>query len=365
MENNNTLVDTTQRQPFRYFNNDTFGQVRTIMVNNQPYFVANDITTILGYTNCSKTVADHVNEADSARQRVFDGTQVRNMLLINESGIYSLLLTSKIKGAEEFRHWITADVLPSIRRTGQYNNRNKMNTVSKQFSNYHRYNNAEELKIILNAFAEAMSKIRINVDVNVRYPDMPQLDVPKEENADNERLNNLELKLDDLINSLGGMDNKPSITPKESSIQQQTNVFDNEEVDYYLPDDIAYKIGLFSVTNRPHSRVICAIARSLGMPIDREGYYCDEYIRLVPVNIFMSNNRATTTRYQVYFSQKAVEAIVAELNKIIDKTYTVTLYKRDTNTHLIGDVRKRYIVIGKTKFFLGEKSNSTIKKAAS
>ena len=61
MENNNTLVDTTQRQPFRCFNNNTFGQVRTIMVNNQPYFVANDITTILGYTNCSKTVADHVN----------------------------------------------------------------------------------------------------------------------------------------------------------------------------------------------------------------------------------------------------------------------------------------------------------------
>ena len=84
-----------------------------------------------------------------------------------------------MRGAEEFKHWITADVLPSIRRTGHYNNRNKMNTVSKQFSNYHRYNNAEELKIILNAFAEAMSKIRINVDVNVRYPDMPQLDAPK------------------------------------------------------------------------------------------------------------------------------------------------------------------------------------------
>lgn len=101
------------------FNNSEFGEVRTLMINNTPYFVGKDVATVLGYSNPQKAIRDHVDEEDKTVNDLFtvNGTQG---ILINESGLYSLILSSKLPTAKKFKRWVTSEVLPAIRKTGSY-----------------------------------------------------------------------------------------------------------------------------------------------------------------------------------------------------------------------------------------------------
>lgn len=94
-------------------------QVRTITINNEPYFVGRDITNILQYSNGPKAIRDHVEVEDKTVNKSFtvNGT---SPILINESGLYSLILGSKLPQAKEFKHWVTSEVLPAIRKHGAY-----------------------------------------------------------------------------------------------------------------------------------------------------------------------------------------------------------------------------------------------------
>lgn len=104
------------------FNNPEFGSIRTLEINGEPYFVGKDVATLLGYSNTRKALADHVDEDDKT-----DGVTIRdsigreqNPVLINESGLYSLILSSKLPSAKRFKRWVTSEVLPSIRKSGGY-----------------------------------------------------------------------------------------------------------------------------------------------------------------------------------------------------------------------------------------------------
>ena len=108
------------------FNNDEFGSVRTVMVNNEPWFVGKDIANALGYERDTKAVVDHVDDDD---RKMLDGkTQScfgielgqRGGWIINESGVYSLIMSSNLPNAKKFKRWVTSEVLPSIRKTGSY-----------------------------------------------------------------------------------------------------------------------------------------------------------------------------------------------------------------------------------------------------
>lgn len=102
------------------FNNPDFGSVRTLMVGDVPYFVGKDLTTILGYANPSKALSDHVDEEDKLNNDSLSSLGQRGGWLINESGLYSLILSSKMPNAKKFKRWVTNDVLPSIRKHGVY-----------------------------------------------------------------------------------------------------------------------------------------------------------------------------------------------------------------------------------------------------
>ena len=107
------------------FNNPKFGSVRSLEIDNEPWFVGKDIAEALGYSNASKAVMVHVDDDDKESQVLASDSQNRNVVkskttLINESGLYSLVLSSKLPEAKEFKHWITHDVIPAIRRTGGY-----------------------------------------------------------------------------------------------------------------------------------------------------------------------------------------------------------------------------------------------------
>lgn len=98
------------------FENTEFGSVRTLMVNDNPYFVGKDVADILGYQNGSRDINRHVDEEDRHKAMIFDGNQDKETIIINESGLYSLILSSKMPNAKKFKHWVTAEVLPSIRK---------------------------------------------------------------------------------------------------------------------------------------------------------------------------------------------------------------------------------------------------------
>lgn len=103
------------------FENSEFGKIRTMSVNNEPWFVGKDVAEILGYGNPRQGIASHVDDEDKGVQKMDTPSGTQNMTIINESGLYSLILGSKLPAAKKFKRWITSEVIPSIRKTGGYN----------------------------------------------------------------------------------------------------------------------------------------------------------------------------------------------------------------------------------------------------
>ena len=103
------------------FNNDEFGSIRTVTIENEPWFVGKDVAEVLGYTNPSKALSDHVDTEDKLNNETLLSLGQRGGWLINESGLYSLILSSKLPKARKFKRWVTSEVLPAIRKTGSYN----------------------------------------------------------------------------------------------------------------------------------------------------------------------------------------------------------------------------------------------------
>lgn len=107
-------------EELKLFNNPEFGTIRVISIEDEPWLVGKDVAQALGYTDTDQALRRHVDDEDKLT-RNFDGSgQNRSMTIINESGLYSLVLSSKLPTAKKFQRWVTSEVLPSIRRTGGY-----------------------------------------------------------------------------------------------------------------------------------------------------------------------------------------------------------------------------------------------------
>lgn len=106
------------------FNNAEFGQVRTVTINNEPWFVGKDVAEALGYGNTKDALKAHVDDEDKRIMKRSDFTTIdipnRGMTIINESGLYALIFGSKLPSAKKFKRWVTSEVLPEIRKTGSF-----------------------------------------------------------------------------------------------------------------------------------------------------------------------------------------------------------------------------------------------------
>ncbi len=112
------------------FQNNQFGEIRTMTdEKGEPWFVGKDVAVALGYSNTQKAIRDHVDEEDKLTERIVLSGQQRTVIFINESGLYSLILSSKLPSAKQFKHWVTAEVLPQIRKTGGYGEMQPMTDV--------------------------------------------------------------------------------------------------------------------------------------------------------------------------------------------------------------------------------------------
>lgn len=117
---------TERLEEMTVFQNDRFGKVRTFSKDGEPWFVGKDVAEILGYADPNKAIAMHVDEDDKLNDKTASSLGQRGGWLINESGLYSLILSSKLPAAKEFKRWITHDVIPTIRKTGGYVNNDEL-----------------------------------------------------------------------------------------------------------------------------------------------------------------------------------------------------------------------------------------------
>lgn len=104
----------------KVFNNSEFGEIRTVIKDDDIYFAGKDIAEALGYKDTVNALKAHVDEEDKLTWRITTSGQARNMTVINESGVYALVFSSKLTNAKQFKRWVTSEVLPALRKTGSY-----------------------------------------------------------------------------------------------------------------------------------------------------------------------------------------------------------------------------------------------------
>ena len=148
------------------FKNDKFGNVRVVLIgeNQEPYFVGKDVAECLGYSNTKDAINTHVDDED---KRVIQRSEIttleipnRGLTVINESGLYSLILSSKLPQAKEFKRWVTSEVLPSIRKTGSYTAPNK--DVSKALAEFR----GQVATLVNDIFDKKMEDVREYYKIN-------------------------------------------------------------------------------------------------------------------------------------------------------------------------------------------------------
>lgn len=111
---------TTQLQLLETFTSSDFGQVRAILINGEPWLVGKDVATILGHANPERAIRNHVDDEDKVVTEMVTTGGRKPTIFINESGFYSLVMSSRLPGARKFKRWVTSEVLPAIRRYGSY-----------------------------------------------------------------------------------------------------------------------------------------------------------------------------------------------------------------------------------------------------
>lgn len=157
----------------KVFTNEKLGSVRTMEINGEPYFLGKDVAEILGYSNTNKAIQMHVDDEDKKildfkgfsqfRAELWGENDFSNKIMINESGLYSLIFGSELPSAKEFKHWVTHEVLPSIRMTGGYN--------AKQSDEL----KAKKLEIMMiNAQARLLKEQNKRVELMMKYNIKPE-----------------------------------------------------------------------------------------------------------------------------------------------------------------------------------------------
>ena len=147
-------------EEIRIFNNPDFGDVRTIVIDGEPWFVGNDCAKALGYKNLYNGVNKNVDDEDRRVSPVESASGIQQTTIINESGLYSLIFGSKLDSAKKFKRWVTSEVLPSLRKTGTYG---APKTIPQQIQLLAQGN--VELNQRVDTLTERMDKIEMDLPV--------------------------------------------------------------------------------------------------------------------------------------------------------------------------------------------------------
>ena len=162
----------------KVFSHKELGGVRVLEINGQPWFIGKDVANILGYENGSRDIKRHVDEEDRRTEMLpqyQNGTLVSKALIINESGLYSLILSSKLPKAREFKRWVTSEVLPSIRKTGGYVAGNETDYIIKAATQATMQTVMEQLPMIISQTVQStLAGVLINSEHNKTVAEKPK-----------------------------------------------------------------------------------------------------------------------------------------------------------------------------------------------
>ena len=154
------------------FSNAEFGSVRSIMVNDEPYFVGKDVAEILGYSRTADAIKVHVDKEDKGVCEMKTPGGVQNVTIINESGLYSLILSSKLPNAKKFKRWVTSEVLPAIRKHGVFAVDTMLNDPDAMIAALQAYKEERQRRLLLESENAVQKQQLLEMKPKVSYYDV-------------------------------------------------------------------------------------------------------------------------------------------------------------------------------------------------
>jgi len=213
----------------RIFEHSEFGKVRTLVIKNEPWFVGKDVSDIIGYSRSDNAIRKYVDDEDKLMHQIDASGQSRNMTLINESGLYSLTMSSKLQSAKKFKRWVTSEVLPSIRKFGGYLTPKKL----------------EEALLSPDTMIKLVTNLKNEMEKNKKLEhQVVHLEHTKAQ-ISRKREATVMSRLAHLTNKI----NKMTDTVKRNG--------------EYTDKEVAVKVGIYSKNGNPHSQLVSSFSRLL------------------------------------------------------------------------------------------------------
>lgn len=261
------------------FQNPEFGDVRTISIDGEPWLVGKDVADNLGYQNGSRDINRHVDEEDRRKDMISDGTQLKETILINESGLYSLVLSSKLPTAKKFKRWVTSEVLPAIRKHGGYMTPEKVEEALLNPDVLIRL--ATELKEERNK-NKALHDLAVEQDKHIaRQNDRIATLEPKGIFADSVSASDTTILIGELAKIIKQNGTDIGQNRLFQWMRDQKYLIGRKGTDYNMPTQKAMKLGLFTIkeTTINHSDGHVSISKTPKVTGKGQIYFVNKFLR--------------------------------------------------------------------------------------
>lgn len=248
----------------KVFQNKEFGEVRVVEVEGVPYFVGKDVATILGYSNSRKALMDHVDADDKGVTKCDTLGGSQELTVINESGLYSLILSSKMPTAKKFKRWVTSEVLPSIRKNGAYLTTAKLEEVM---------NNPDAwIKMLTALKEERLQKEQLQLELSEA--------TPKVVFADAVTVSDTTILIGELAKLLKGNGLEIGQNRLFERLRNEGYLIKRKGTDYNAPTQMAMELGLFKVkeTAITHSDGHVTISKTTKVTGKGQQYFINRYL---------------------------------------------------------------------------------------
>ena len=247
----------------KVFKSKEFGNLRSVEIDGDPWFVGKDVAEALGYTDTNQAIRKHVDDEDKLSRR-FDGSgQRREMTIINESGLYSLILSSKLPSAKRFKHWVTSEVLPAIRKHGAYM------TDEKAFDVVH---NASGLADLLQQAADQLKQKDLEIE-RMR---------PKEIFSDAVSASHTDILIGELAKILKGNGIEIGQNRLFTWLRENGYLIRRKGTDYNMPTQKSMENGLFRIkeTAITHSDGHVSVSKTPKVTGSGQVYFVNKFLKM-------------------------------------------------------------------------------------
>lgn len=248
----------------KVFNNERFGEVRIISINGEPWFVGKDVAEILGYSDTFGALKKHVDDDDKQNCQNSSFESNRGLTVINESGLYSLILSSKLPAAKEFKKWVTAEILPSIRKHGAYMTDTTLERVLTD----------------PDFLIQIATELKKEKEANKALESKIQADKPKVVFADSVAASNTCILIGELAKMLKGNGYNVGQNRMFAWLRSRGYLISRKGTDYNMPTQKSMELGLFQIkeTSIVHSDGHVSISKTPKVTGKGQQYLINKFI---------------------------------------------------------------------------------------